>query len=195
MDYIGPFAIDTLLDRNHATLKTIEGKKVYGIFHIARLKIAWLRTDKGVVSDMSQLKGAENFKCTDETGQQLKNVPKQSVRFILSKGEPVEIHGYYKIAETNGNMAHKEELTDENIQQLLTSTMSHANIPKEVNFNKIRFKNGGLQLLLILPTHPESFWLDTSLHPHLSTWIEKLSHETTLRITGSKHKFDQQLFR
>ena len=58
-----------MLDRSHAILETLEGHRLAGVFHVNRLKIAWVRTDKGSVNTKSALtpKGITQI-IADKTG-------------------------------------------------------------------------------------------------------------------------------
>jgi hypothetical protein len=56
---VGPLVISKLLDRSHAVLSTLEGKQLTGIFHVCRLKEAWIRTDTGPANFLSQLSPRE----------------------------------------------------------------------------------------------------------------------------------------
>jgi hypothetical protein len=59
LDYVGPLVISSLLDRSHAVLSTLDGKQLTGIFHVCRLKVAWIRTEKGPTNMLSNLTPAE----------------------------------------------------------------------------------------------------------------------------------------
>jgi hypothetical protein len=59
LDFVGPLVITKLLDRSHAVLSTLDGKQLTGIFHVCRLKVAWIRTTKGPTNLLSDLSPAE----------------------------------------------------------------------------------------------------------------------------------------
>ena len=56
VSYVGPVKIDTILDSTHVTLSDIQGRMIYGVFHTKRLKPAFIRTDKGPVATVEELK-------------------------------------------------------------------------------------------------------------------------------------------
>ena len=47
MDYVGPLVITTMLDPTHAVLSDLGGRQIYGVFHVNRMKVAWVRTGRG----------------------------------------------------------------------------------------------------------------------------------------------------
>jgi hypothetical protein len=55
LDYVGPLVISNMLDRSHAVLSTLDGKQLNGIFHVCRLKVAWIRTESGNTNKFSEL--------------------------------------------------------------------------------------------------------------------------------------------
>ena len=54
--YIGPLVIHKVIYKFHYTLLDIEGKILNNIFHFNRLKQAILKTTKGLVRTMADLK-------------------------------------------------------------------------------------------------------------------------------------------
>ena len=54
--YVGPNVIHKIIDPHNYLLVTLDGKILRGLFEHERLKPAMLRTSKGNVSNLSQLK-------------------------------------------------------------------------------------------------------------------------------------------
>jgi hypothetical protein len=59
LDYIGPLVISKMLDRAHSVLCTLDGKQLTGIFHVCRLKMAWIRTKVGSTNMLSGLTSSD----------------------------------------------------------------------------------------------------------------------------------------
>ena len=55
-DYIGPLAIDEVLDDTHYLLKDPYGYKLPGVYHINRLKKGYIPTPSGVIENYEQLR-------------------------------------------------------------------------------------------------------------------------------------------
>jgi hypothetical protein len=194
LDFLGPLAIFSMLDRNHAILQTLEGKQVQGVFHVARLKIAWVRTDNGAVNTMKELKQAqykpEQHLFTDETGAPL-NIPDNHLRLTMQR-EPIRHELFYKFAEVNSNLAVSREIQDEQMIRLINSALNHSH-SQIYDITKARFKNGDLQLFLRSPRRQQGYWLNINDHPNMEEWSKEVIENRPFRITGSKTKFVMKL--
>ena len=114
MDYVGPLVITTMLDPTHAILGDLCGRQIYGVFHVNRLKVAWVRTDNGVTNSIERL-------CRSARGEQVQ-APKQAVRIVdegerelsnvtqkrlmfCGQDEKVDLHRYAIYAGDNSHIA------------------------------------------------------------------------------------------
>ena len=190
MDFIGPLAIFNMLDRNHAILQTLEGKQIQGIFHIARLKVAWIRTESGAVNTLGDLKKAQHA-ITDETGRAIQ-LPVGQLRFSTQR-DPVDISLHYRVLEENSNLAAPQKLSEGQKSNLVKQVVEHAQDDKIYDITKARYKLGELQLLLQSSNKGQTFWLNTCEYPHLHQWFQEWADKGYLRITGSKMNFTMRL--
>ena len=62
--YVGPIVIYKIIDLHNYLLMTLDGKILRGLFKHERLKPAILRTSKGNVNNLSQLKQVINIGLT-----------------------------------------------------------------------------------------------------------------------------------
>ena len=62
--YVGPVVIYKIIDPHNYLLMTLDGKILRGLFKDERLKPAMLRTSKGNVNNLSQLKQVINIGLT-----------------------------------------------------------------------------------------------------------------------------------
>ena len=53
--YLATAIAEIVVDRSHALLETLEGQRLTGIIHVNRLKMAYLRTDAGTISNIKDL--------------------------------------------------------------------------------------------------------------------------------------------
>jgi hypothetical protein len=188
MDFIGPLAIKDMLDRNHAILQTLDGKHINGIFHVARLKVAWIRTENGVTNNIKETQCSQPVTVTDEKGQTGKQIPDLSFNYTCI-GHPIELGKYKQTATENEDMASLSILPT----QIREHHVFRAMLPIEdtctLDIKKARVKNGSLQLLIMTPMNGHDIWLDTSQHPNLKLWTDSLESDTSFRICGSKKRF------
>ena len=64
MKYVGPIVVYKIIDLHNYILKTLDGKILRGLFEHERLKPAILRTSRGNVNNLSQLKQVINVGLT-----------------------------------------------------------------------------------------------------------------------------------
>ena len=187
LDFIGPLAVKSMLDRNHAILQTLTGEQIHGVFHVARLKIAWIRTKQGVSNNLKDINNPEAI-VTDEKGSNPKPIPPHSFNYT-SRSQPVEIERYVKSAGENEDLASLSVLPTQTVELHAYRAMLPVQDSVELNIKKARFKDGSLQLLLKTPLHNVDFWLDTSQHPNIQTWTDSLEAQHHIRISGSRQRF------
>jgi hypothetical protein len=183
LDFIGPLAIKSMLDRNHAILQTIEGQQINGVFHVARLKLAWIKTDKGVVNDITDLrKSAKALHNDDKTPDMTLN--------LTIQGEPINLDSHCKHAIENDGLAAPNLLSDQMKTKMFTRIMELSQDSLELDILRARYKDGSLQLLIRSPVQDyENLWMNTGDHPNLFAWIKTLEGNPQFRITGSIRRF------
>ena len=95
LDFVGPLVIQQMLDQSHTVLETLEGHRLPGIFHVNRIKVAWVRTDAGSVNHVKDLKQDQRKNMTKDTGSHSKTA--NLLNYCLD--DPEHSYEYHKITK------------------------------------------------------------------------------------------------
>jgi hypothetical protein len=186
-----------MLDRSHAILSTLEGQCLSGIYHVNRLKIAWIRTDNGPTNNYKDLQQQAKTKVktadpviTDESGKQ----KEQALMYckISSTHEPQNLDHYVQNTTASQTLAAPYRLNDKQKASLKETAKTRED--GFYNVTKARVKEGDLQLLINFGNpDTQATWINTSQHPHLADFCKVLIHDSKFPVTGSKLKYAKSL--
>lgn len=193
MDFVGPLAIKAMLDRNHATLQTLQGRQVHGIFHVNRLKIAWIRTRLGITNNLKDIKqdaSGQTTEITNERGESPVSEPENYLS-CMQKTQGPNIEACQKFAQENECMASPIQLEDKVKAFHAEKAMFLCKDTLEVDIDKARFKNGSLQLLTKIPQTESPTWIDMGLHPNTKDWTHSFINNARIKICGSQKRFTE----
>ena len=187
LDYVGPLVIKEMLDRSHALLETLEGQRLTGIFHVNRLKIAWLRTDTGSISSVRYLRAKTTNIVTNEKGKNL--APLQAYCKVKTAAADNQhmLQNCVRNAKQNNNLAAAILLKSDHIDRLIAHTQLSDGT---FEVSRARFKNGCLQVLVQLDNSGKHAWIDLSTHPQCTDGMQnKILDNKHIRVCGSKKYF------
>ena len=198
MDFIGPFCISSMLDPTNCILEDLTGRRVLGIYHVNRLKIARLRTSDGCtnsIEKLRKLKSGENDKIdkekamfADESGHVLP-LNEESLYFI-GENNSVNTETVMSHRESNHDMASSTQLSGQQIFSLVQCTDQFPEHGSEWSIERGRFHKGNLQILIGSPKdRAHRIWIDLTLHPNTKDLITDILDKRPIRIAGNYAKY------
>ena len=200
-DFVGPFVICSVLSPTHYLLKDLEGKVLKGVFHLNRLKIAYIRTQEGPVSNIAKLRSVMS-KSTDTpmtdtpsdpiiiTDESLNQIPHTG--YCAYSGEvsaKTDLHDFLPHAKQNNGMCILGTMSPKSKIRTILSMSRKPNLGSTLDLVKCRVKNGELQLLLSDKTSKYTCWIDSCDFKEREKLVTSILSDPRIRVTGSFRNF------
>ena len=203
-DYVGPFVICSVLSPTHFLLKDLEGKVLKGVFHLNRLKIAYIRTQDGPVSNIAKLRSAmeknkgssainadnvvpaTDFVVTDESLNQIND--KGFYAYTTTRSDATDLRDYLPHAEHNNGMCVHGDVPAEKQLRTFVSMSKRPNLGDDLYLVRCRIKAGGLQLLLCT-AQKYTCWVDAHEFKDSESLVSSILSDPKIRVQGSFKNF------
>ena len=203
MDYVGRLVITSMLDPMHAVLSDLCGRQIYRIFHVNRLKVAWVRTETGLTNNIESLRkssggkdvGLTNNKVTivDESEVEISNVSEDRVMFRCQTDE-VDLKTYKDHAEGNSNITCDRPLDEADKVKLAKHIACMPKAGEECDLIKAHFKDGNFEVIVARPGLVSlRIWIPLYLHPSSLGLVRQLLDECEKIRIGSPKQFFRSL--
>ena len=213
--YVGPFAIHQVLDSTHVLLVDLKGRILRDVFHINRLKPAFMRATEGKnISNLQKLREAlgkqdeksdskesdchvasdDHFQFIDENGFEMNCTDDDFV--FSAQTDPVDLRNHQQNLAVNNGLAAPEPLSHE-IQIRLLNRLQQAPLDQASYLvDRAKFQAGQLRLLLSVSLKDSifKFWWDPQSYRSCGQIVEKvLSDNSKVRCLGSPLKFAKRV--
>jgi hypothetical protein len=189
LSYVGPYFVYQMLNQNNCLLVDLYGTLIRNVFHVRRLKPAYLRSKNGsIITTKEQLKKALSI--TDNpTLQQFRHaLDSQQIAITGNEpdaSEPLPTTGNYNMHCTQIN-------NDINLSLIPPGEKSKSKHPPAGDYSivKSRFKDGNLEILLshshAQPDRKQSFFIAYNEIPHRQSEAF-INMVKSIRVTGRPH--------
>lgn len=214
--YVGPFVVYQVLDSTHVLLADIKGRVLRDVFHINRIKPAFIRApDSTNITHLQKLRNALAVKqdtnvCTDQAHITTCNEPKsvvvdehgtkleynESEFCFTAQTNPVDLTHHELNMTANNGLACPTALSLEQqvklLEKLQTSPMSEA----VYTIVRARFRLGSLQLLLAMssPKGEIRFWWNPNGEENYQNLVTQILDTKKIKCTGTPEKFVGNLY-
>jgi hypothetical protein len=184
LHYIGPYIIYAMLNGNNCLLVDLFGTIIRNVFHIKRLKPAYLRSGNGsIITTREELKTALKLD-TEPTMKQFRHALEAKNITIMGNDTLTDTPA---ITNAYVNMPHISPIGDINIQLGKPRVQTRKQLsPGDYALIRTRFKHGDLQLLLSLSTDPsdrkQSFYINFTEIPHVMTSLDDTAIKHARRV-------------
>lgn len=213
LSYTGPYLLREKLDETHAILQCLDGRIISNVFHVKRLKPAFIRTEKGPIADVTQLRQAlkdQKSPITDKLGAKLQQTQRihvyneegttlyaQDQSSSHNEALEIELGTFARYADENCNLAFDKQLTPKQIAKAIKHMTSMPSDGSLFSVTKARFKSGHLELLLTSDEMPKyTVWVRPYDHPEVGAKLAEMAlvNDSRCRVTGSPQRLLRELY-